>query len=68
MNEVLNRVIKEQEELGENAKKLSNFIGLSDVFLKLSDTEKALMKEQCETMWEYYEILGSRISLMKERG
>ena len=59
------RVITEKAELDIKAKALSNFIGNSDIFPTLNPVEQELMKEQCETMWEYSEILGKRIELFK---
>lgn len=56
------RVVDEKSELDVKAKALSNFIGLNPVFETLSQPEQELLKEQCEIMWEYSEILGERIS------
>mgnify|MGYP001618052627 CR=1 FL=1 len=56
------RVIDEKQELDERAKKLSDFIGMNSAFTKLDPAEQERMKEQCEIMWEYSEILGRRIA------
>lgn len=56
------RVIDEKNELDERAKKLSDFIGLNPIFAKIDGEEQERMKEQCEIMWEYSEILGKRIA------
>lgn len=57
------RVVAEKNELEVKAKALSDFIGLSEEFSKLSRDEKELLREQCEVMWQYFEILAARISL-----
>ena len=56
------RVIEEKEELDKKARALSDFIGLNDKFDDLDSEEQERMKEQCEIMWEYSEILGKRIA------
>lgn len=56
------RVLTEKNELDKKAKALSEFIGNSPKFTKIDDEEQELMKEQCEIMWEYSEILGKRIA------
>ena len=55
------RVVEEKRELDEKAHKLSDFIGNNPLFDNIAPDEQELMKEQCETMWEYSEILGKRI-------
>lgn len=55
------RVVNEKQELDEKAKALSDFIGNNPIFLKVDNEEQELMKEQCEIMWQYSEILGKRI-------
>lgn len=55
------RVIDEKQELDEKAKKLSDFIGNNPLFEKIDSEEQERMKEQCEVMWQYSEILGKRI-------
>lgn len=57
----IDRVLEEKRELDARATKLSEFIGLSDAFTKLLPDEQERMKEQCEIMWQYSEILGKRI-------
>lgn len=55
------RVVDEKAELDKKAKALSNFIGLSDIFPTLDAEEQERLKEQCEIMHQYSEILGKRI-------
>jgi hypothetical protein len=62
MKDYQKRVIEEKRELDEKAKKLSNFIGYSPLFNDIDSDEQERLKEQCEIMWEYSEILGKRIS------
>lgn len=56
------RVIEEKRELDAKATALSNFIGLNKTFETLDATEKERLREQCEIMWKYSEILGARIA------
>lgn len=56
------RVVDEKTELDEKATALSNFIGTSPIFETLDPAEQARLKEQCEIMWQYSEILGQRIA------
>lgn len=56
------RVVDEKTELDKKASSLSAFIGNSPVFLGIDPAEQERMKEQCEIMWEYSEILGKRIA------
>lgn len=56
------RVVDEKKELDERATKLSAFIGTSPIFKTLDAAEQERMKEQCEIMWQYSEILGKRIA------
>lgn len=56
------RVIDEKRELDVKAHALSQFIGLNPVFETLDPAEQERMKEQCEIMWQYSEILGARIA------
>jgi hypothetical protein len=56
------RVIDEKRELDEKATKLSNFIGLNPIFGNIDPVEQERLKEQCEIMWQYSEILGKRIA------
>lgn len=63
MQEHEQRVIDEKEELDTKAKALSQFIGENKLFLTLTPENQELMKDQCEIMWEYSEVLGKRIVL-----
>ena len=56
------RVVDEKAELDTKAKALSNFIGLNPAFESIDPEEQERMKEQCEIMWEYSEVLGKRIA------
>jgi len=55
------RVVDEKKELDEKATKLSDFIGTNPIFDSIDAAEQERLKEQCEIMWEYSEILGRRI-------
>lgn len=54
------RVIKEQEELGEKIKKLEAFLGAA-VAKTLPQEEQARLHEQHGHMMAYHEVLGRRI-------
>ena len=56
------RVVEEKTELDKKASALSNFIGTSPVFDTLDPAEQERLREQCEVMWQYSEILGERIA------
>jgi hypothetical protein len=56
------RVIAEKAELDDKATKLSHFIGTNPIFENLDAAEQERLKEQCEIMWQYSEILGKRIA------
>jgi len=56
------RVVDEKDELDKKATALSEFIGNSQTFETLDASEQERMKEQCEIMWQYSEILGKRIA------
>lgn len=56
------RVVDEKTELDTKATALSKFIGESTIFPALDAAEQERLKEQCELMWEYSEILGARIA------
>jgi hypothetical protein len=56
------RVVDEKTELDKKASALSNFIGTSPVFDTLDPAEQERLREQCEVMWQYSEILGKRIA------
>jgi len=60
------RVTIEKNELDEKAKALSSFIGTSKDFDDIDPAEKERLKEQCEIMRQYSEILGQRIAAFKE--
>jgi hypothetical protein len=55
------RVVDEKTELDKKANALSQFIGLNPVFDTLDSAEQSRLREQCEVMWQYSEILGARI-------
>lgn len=59
------RVIEEKTELDKKAAALSQFIGLNPVFVTLDKDEQDQLREQCEIMWRYSEILGKRIAAFK---
>lgn len=56
------RIIDEKTELDSKASALSNFIGTNEVFNSLDQEEQDRLREQCEVMWQYSEILGARIA------
>ncbi len=56
------RVVDEKLELDEKATKLSNFIGSNPIFANIDAAEQERLREQCEIMWQYSEILGKRIA------
>ncbi len=58
----MQRVWIEKEELHERAKKCSEFIGHSPLFDALPSDDQELLKEQCEAMWQYFEIIGHRVA------
>jgi len=55
------RVVTEKIELDKKATALSEFIGNSSIFTTLDPAEQKRLREQCEVMWQYSEILGQRI-------
>ena len=59
------RVIDEKTELDIKANSLSQYIGCNPLFLSLEPDEQERLKEQNDVMWEYSEILGSRINAFK---
>ena len=59
------RVVDEKAELDTKAMALSKFIGESAIFPTLDAAEQDRLKEQCEVMWQYSEILGARIAAFK---
>ena len=56
------RVVDEKTELDIKAKALSNFIGNNPIFADIDAEEQERLKEQCEIMWQYSEILDKRIA------
>lgn len=56
------RVVDEKAELDDKATKLSSFIGTNPMFESLDAAEQERMREQCEVMWQYSEILKARIA------
>lgn len=56
------RVVDEKAELDTKTKALSNFIGESPIFATIDAAEQERLREQCELMWQYSEILGARIA------
>lgn len=65
MKEYQQRVIEERNDLKDRATKLSNFIGLSDLFDDIDPEEQERMKVQNDIMWQYFEVLESRIANFK---
>ncbi len=62
------RVVDEKSELDKKATALSNFIGENPIFPTLDAAEQERLKEQCEVMWQYSEILGARIAAFAPAG
>jgi len=56
------RVVDEKTELDKKANALSQFIGTNPIFDSVDPAEQARLREQCEIMWQYSEILGKRIA------
>lgn len=56
------RVIAEKAELDEKARKLSDFIGLNPKFTELDPREQELLRVQNDLMWQYSDVLGTRIA------
>jgi hypothetical protein len=59
------RVIDEHLELGVKANALSKFIGFNPAFDTLDPEEQERLKVQNDLMWQYFEVLGARISAFK---
>ena len=55
------RVVAEQNELGEKLNKLKAFI-VNPIFKTLPEAEQKLLNRQYDAMLEYYNILGERIT------
>lgn len=60
------RVVDEKAELDTKATALSKFIGESPIYPTLDAAEQERLKEQCELMWQYSEILGARIGAFSQ--
>jgi hypothetical protein len=56
------RVVDEKTELDAKATALSKFIGENPIFDTIDAAEQERLREQCEVMWQYSEILGARIA------
>lgn len=56
---VLDSIKTEKYDLDIKGRRLSYFIGLDPEFNSLDPELQKLLKEQCETMWQYSEILNS---------
>ena len=59
------RVVDEKTELDKKANALSQFIGVNPIFGDIDPDEQDRLREQCEIMWQYSEILGKRIAAFK---
>lgn len=59
------RVVDEKDELDKKATALRLFIGNGSIFPTLDFAEQNRLREQCEVMWQYSEILGARIAAFK---
>ena len=55
------RVVDEKNELHKKAVALSNFIGINPLFDSLDQAEQERLKVQNDIMWQYVEVLVSRI-------
>lgn len=55
------RVVDEKSALDEKARALSQFIGCNPMFEKLDPAEQERLRLQNDVMWQYSEILASRI-------
>lgn len=61
MNELVDKLLAEQNELIAKTKKLKSFIG-TDVYVKtLSGKHKILLRKQLEAMLAYRDVLDERI-------
>ncbi len=56
----------QRDQLGRDAKRISDFIGMDEAFLALDSVEQELLKEQCESMWHLYEVMEKRIKRHQE--
>lgn len=65
MKDYQQRVVDEKIELDKKANALSQFIDTDPRFDDIDPIDQELLKEQCEIMWQYSEILGIRIFRFK---
>lgn len=63
----IERMQEEFNELKERVRKLNNFIEFNEVFGKLDDESKNALKEQCDVMNKYKNILNERLNRELER-
>lgn len=57
------RLLTERSQLADKVAKLTNFISHGELFPKLDEYQQELMREQCESMCKYLEVLDIRISI-----
>lgn len=61
------KALREEKEAWDiRAKTLSVFIGTNPAFDTLSPEEQDRLREKCEVMWQYSEILGQQINAAGE--
>lgn len=63
----IERMREEFNELKERIRKLNNFIEFNEVFGELDDESKNTLKEQCDVMNKYKDILNERLNRELER-
>lgn len=56
------RVVDERNELNEKVTKLNDFVGHSPIFETLHADEQNDLRNQLDVMFQYQELLDSRIS------
>lgn len=61
------RMQEELNDLKERIRKLNNFIEFNEVFGRLDDESKNVIKEQCDVMNKYKDILNERLNRELER-
>lgn len=59
----IDRMLAEKSELAEKVVNLTKFICSNPTFKTLSEREQNLMREQCNVMSQYHDILDERITL-----
>jgi hypothetical protein len=64
----LYRLVREREELEIKAKALSEFIGESEIYARMSTEEQGYMLKQNTYMWQYFDMLVKRIQLLWPSG